>query len=192
MGFDQWKGGPGSARWFAVKLDRRSAPWAFSRGEPFRTIAALEMFATLLCLMVFGDAWPAAAHGSLQISGVTDNAGNTSVVSRLMTSKFPLVVILAEVAMQLMSRRIDLDLIWAPRNQNEEADALTNGETFIFDKDLEVKVEVDRLNFLVLPHLMKKAEDLYEEVKMRRSKGAPKANGAIRKKIPLRQSDPWG
>ena len=31
---------PADARWFAVELTRKSAPWAFSKGDPFRTIAA--------------------------------------------------------------------------------------------------------------------------------------------------------
>ena len=31
------------ASWFAVKLNRRNAPWAFTRGEAFRTIASLEL-----------------------------------------------------------------------------------------------------------------------------------------------------
>jgi hypothetical protein len=37
--------GPEFSKWFKVKLDRKSAPWAFRSGEPFRTIASLELFA---------------------------------------------------------------------------------------------------------------------------------------------------
>ena len=40
------------AAWFAVKLDSRNAPWAFSPGEPFRTIASLELLVVLVGLMV--------------------------------------------------------------------------------------------------------------------------------------------
>ena len=49
-------GRPGGARWFSVALDRKSAPWAFSKGEPFKVVAALELYATLLCVVAFGDA----------------------------------------------------------------------------------------------------------------------------------------
>ena len=38
------------SRWFAIKLTRANAPWAFRAGEPFRTIASLELFGTLLCV----------------------------------------------------------------------------------------------------------------------------------------------
>ena len=40
------------AKWFYLKLDRLSAPWAFARGEPFRAIAALELLGALLGLML--------------------------------------------------------------------------------------------------------------------------------------------
>ena len=46
---------PARARWFAVTPDRANALWAFSRGEPFRTIAAIELFASLVSFMVFVD-----------------------------------------------------------------------------------------------------------------------------------------
>ena len=36
------------AAWFAVQLNRRNAPWAFSRGEAIRTIASLELLGVLV------------------------------------------------------------------------------------------------------------------------------------------------
>ena len=39
---------PAQARWFSVALTKTTAPWAFHRGEPFRTIASLELFTSLL------------------------------------------------------------------------------------------------------------------------------------------------
>jgi hypothetical protein len=58
--FGGWEGRngwhPSAARWFSLALMRRTAPGAFSRGEPFRTIAALEPFASLVSLMVVFEA----------------------------------------------------------------------------------------------------------------------------------------
>ena len=34
--------GARNAEWFAVSLTRANAPWAFARGESFRTIASLD------------------------------------------------------------------------------------------------------------------------------------------------------
>ena len=66
------------ARWFMLTLDRRSALWAFQKGEPFRTIASLEMLGSLLSLMLLVDARPSCTsyrQGSvLSAAAITDNA----------------------------------------------------------------------------------------------------------------------
>ena len=123
------------ARWFAVELNKSNAPWAFARGEPFRTIAALDFFGSLLCVVAFGDRWSAGVCGTLAVSGITDNSGNSYVFSKLMTSKFPLLVVLMELAAQLAKREMVLSLDWVSRDQNEEADALTNAEYLGQDPD---------------------------------------------------------
>jgi len=184
---------PGAARWFSAELNRKNAPWAFSRGEPYRVIAALELFATLLCVILFGDAWPAGASGEVRLQGITDNAGNSFVVTRLMTTKFPLVMVLAEVAAQLRKRGVALQLGWAPREQNEEADALTNQDFGLFDPARRVPVDVGTLPFLVLPKLERVAGELYQEVQARKAAGASRPQAAPRqKKMSLRTREPWG
>ena len=40
------------AEWFSLTLTRASAPWAYARGDPFRTIAALELLGVLVSLVV--------------------------------------------------------------------------------------------------------------------------------------------
>ena len=110
---------PRDARWFSVTLTRSTAPWAFARGEPYRTIAALELFGTLLSILAFAGDWPEAAKGRIRLSGATDNLGNTWVLNRMMSTKFPMLVILGELAVQLRALNTDLSLEWAPRLQNE-------------------------------------------------------------------------
>jgi len=182
---------PGRARWFAVDLDRVNAPWAFARGEPFRTIAALELFATLICVVVFSTGWPEGAQGAMAVQGVTDNAGNTFAVTRLMSSKFPLIVILAELAMQLRRRAVSLDLQWVPRDQNEEADALTNGAYGSFDPRRRLPVDPARIEWLVLPRLLEVSEALYKDIQeLKSAKGA--ANAAPHRRAHgFRQANPW-
>ena len=182
-----------AARWFRIELTRKTAPWAFGRGEPFRAIAALELFASLVSLMVFAQGLPDDAGAELQLSGLTDNSGNTFALARLMSSKFPLVVILAEVAAQLRKRRLALELQWVPRNQNEEADALTNNRTELFDKAREIKIDLAKLEFIVLPEMVKVADALYAEVRRRRSSRKDQGSDQRTRKRgrPLRERDPW-
>ena len=39
----------------SVELTRKTAPWAFERGEPYRTIASLELMGTLVGLTVLAS-----------------------------------------------------------------------------------------------------------------------------------------
>ena len=110
-------GGTREARWFSAELTKENAPWAFSRGEPFRTIAALELYATLVAVTVFTRDGPGINQkGKIKISGATDNLGNSFILPRLMSSKFPLVVVLAELAVQLRGMGLGVGLgMDAPR-----------------------------------------------------------------------------
>jgi hypothetical protein len=182
---------PANARWFSVDLNKVNAPWAFSRGEPFRTIASLELFATLLCIVTFGDAWPAGAQGEVVLQGITDNLGNTFAVTWLMTSKFPLVVILAEVAAQLRSRGMALSLGWTPRDQNEEADALTNSDFTAFDKARRVEIDVAAVDWLILPRMLEVSQHIYEKVHSSKTEGAPQKAEAYPKPRNFRRANPW-
>jgi hypothetical protein len=190
---------PSRARWFSLRLDRRSAPWAYARGEPFRTVAALELFATLLSFMAFAPNWPAASSGTIGLTGLTDNLGNTFAVSRLMTSKFPSVVILAELAEQLKRRQTERSLLWVPRDQNEEADELTNEEFGRFQQDLRVDIIFEKVEWIVLDKMMVAAEAIYGVVKAARGlregmAGGSAGGGARGRRRPgerLRTRDPW-
>ena len=184
---------PEKARWFSLQLDRRVAPWAFSRREPFRCTAALELYATLLCIMAFGDRWGAASTGTIGLTGITDNLGNTFAVSKLMSAKFPVVVILVELAAQLRRRELDLDLQWVPRDQNEEADALTNEEFGGFNPQMRVELEASSIQREVLPEMLGAAEQLYKEVQAAKAEGPPKQRKAPKAKPgeKLRDREPW-
>ena len=125
------------AAWFSVVLTRVNAPWAFARGEPFRTIASLELLGALVGVMVLlplSD-WSRSADstGYLTFGCGTDNQGNAFLLDKMMTTKFPLGIILMELAHQLGLRRAVLRAEWLPRLQNEEADALTNAGFHTFD-----------------------------------------------------------
>ena len=192
---------PGKARWFRLSLTRQNAAWAFCRGEPFRTIAPIELFATLISLVVFGPKWRAHTRGRILLSGQINNLGNVSVLSRMMSSKFPLIVIMTELAERLRDWDLDMGLDWIPRNQNEEADGLTNGMVSPFSAELEVKVDLKDLGLKTLERMWPVADDLYKEVlekkALSKEKGVASLSGATTmssprsKAKPLRERDPW-
>ena len=154
-------------------------------------------------MKLFGDAWPASSAGVATIAGTTDNLGNTSAVSKMMSSKFPLVVIIAELFEQLRQRGFDLNLQWAPRDENAEADALTNGDFGEFAEDKRITTPLEDINFAVLPMYMQVAEDLHQQTLAARQRSAQEKQTAKNltqrnkwrskaKQKKLRETQPWG
>ena len=189
------------APWFAVKLDRRNAAWAFARGEAFRTIASLELLGVLVSVMVLlPDLDPdTEAVGSVSLSCGTDNQGNTFLLDKLLTTKFPLGVVLMELSVQLAQKNATLRADWLPRLQNEEADALTNWDFRHFDEKKRIHVDLQKLPFQVLPDLFATGDSYIEELERLKSEQASKKAAAEqasavkrRKKGPtLRETNPW-
>ena len=147
---------PASAQWFAVELNKKNAPWIFHKGEPFRLIASLELLATLLCLLVF-DIRKEDPDETSKVTlggGSTDNMGNMYLIRKLMTTKYPLNVYLMEIAAQAEMRKLDLELSWVPRDQNTEADELSNLDFRNFDPSKRILVDLEKIPSLVLHDLM--------------------------------------
>ncbi|CAE8658280.1 unnamed protein product, partial [Polarella glacialis] len=149
----------GKARWFSEVITRENAPWVFEAGEPFRTIATLELLATLCCLVAFprgpGPGNTEEPRALLTLGGSTDNLGNKFVVAKLQTTKYPLVCVLMEIAAMLHQAGEGLDLQWVPRLQNIEADQLTNGDFRGFDPALRVRVNIATHPWVVLNSMLK-------------------------------------
>ena len=192
------------APWFAVDLTRVNAPWAFARGEPFRTIASLELLGVLVGVMVLLPqtdwARDESSTGFVTFGCGTDNQSNSYLMDKLMTTKFPLGAILMELAHQLSRRRAVLRARWLPRLQNEEADSLTNGDFRHFNPENRIPVSLETLQFGVLDGLLEEGQQFYTEVeeqraaeKVARRAAGPRPPRKARKKAgdALRDRDPW-
>ena len=167
-GNEVWVGGwaiddpdPRQCRWFSVRLDHASAPWLFTAGESYRQIAALELLATLMAVILFGV--PAGQKCAFGCSAGTENRGNTYVVSWLLTTKFPLCAFLMELAVRLQREAADLHLYWLPRLQNEESDQLTNCD-YRFDPAKRLRLDWQQYKGFVLQDMLDAGLELYEEI----------------------------
>ena len=156
---------PREAKWFTIKITRKMAPWVFSGGEPFRKIATLELLATLLCVLAFPPPEKGARNEVLTLSAGTDNLGNTMAVSKLMTTKFPLCAAMMQLASTLAKNQWRLKLGWIPRNQNYEADELSNGLTHRFKNSNEVRVEPLLEKLVIFNKMIKYGQKLYDDIK---------------------------
>ena len=132
-------------------------------------------------------------------SGVTDNIGDSYVVARLMTTKFPLAAVLMELVEQLAARESWLRLAWVPRQQNVEADALTNGCYDGFNPDLRIELDPKTIVWKVLDVMLEAGGGMVEELeRLRLQKKAlrqqVKAVKRKRRRLAedgLRTRDPW-
>ena len=114
-GWESYKGQETSqARWFSIELNRRNAAWAYVKGDPFRSIASLELVGVLTAVMLFApEADWRGGRTRVTITAVTDNLGNTFVMQKFASCKFPLSIVVMELACQLKKRSMALRWIWA-------------------------------------------------------------------------------
>ena len=122
------------------------------------------------------------------------------MLDRLITTKYPLALILIELAWQSAKRRVALRAEWVPRLQNEEADDLTNGKFDKFDPAKRIEVDLERLQFGILDKLLASGEAYHAEVEeakaLAKAERLANRNRTERKKRklkgePLKVSDPW-
>ena len=189
---------PRKARWFSVALTRKNCPWLYIRGEPHRTIAASELLAVTLAVVLFGPLakWK-QKHGRLVISGFTDNASNSYLIDKYLSVKFPVSMVLMELSRQLGALGAELQLHWIPREQNEESDNLSKGRLDAFDPKLRVEVDWDRIPWLVIPRLVDFAMEFDKEIQLKKGKSdvegskKPAATGRTPPEEKLRLRQPW-
>lgn len=165
-------------------VTRKTALWAFQKGELFRSIASLELVASLIGLMVLlskvsdgGD-----SVGLVGLPVRTDNQGNTFLLDRMLTTKYPLGVVLMELSHQCRVGKLVLRAHWIPLLENEEADALTNLDFSHFSANNRVEVGIDILEFGVLPRLFNEGQDYMKELAEARRGPRPGRFGLLRQR----------
>ena len=98
---------------FSETLDRKSDPWVYERGVPSRLFTSLELLATLGCVRAFIPDKPEGALSTLTLTGIKDNRGSSQLLAKMGSAKFPLVMILTELAALLLAKRTRLAPSWA-------------------------------------------------------------------------------
>ena len=114
------------------------------------------------------------------------------MVDKFLTTKFPVSLVLMELAYQLASLKANLSLQWIPREQNEEADDLSKERFDRFDPAKRIEVDLEEIGFKVIPRLAEVAGQLDEEIRLRKTS---KKEGVATQKTPaeekLRMTQPW-
>ena len=169
-GDEMWVGGwasgesanPYECHWFAERISHLEAPWFHMAGQSYRSIASLELLATLIGVVVFQVA--PYTHANFVCSAATDNRGNSHLTSRWLTTSFPLVAVLMELATVLQGKGLSLELHWAPRLQNSLADSLTNQDFKSFNPDLRLRFSFNDYESLVMKEMLELGSSLYKDI----------------------------
>ena len=184
--------------WLSVCITPDNAPWAFEKaGHAFRVIATLEAFAIVLGIkylvpdVVYGD----ASSFLTVVPCLTDNQGNGRALTKLFTTRHPLAAVVMELGEELRHRDMIADVSWAPRDTNEEADALSRGVSDGFDPALRIEVDLATVPWRIFGEALRWGQDLADEVAARRAGGGPRLQRRPARKRPrgerLRARDPW-
>ena len=182
------------SRWFAMEITESEAPWIFAKErDPQRVIAALELLGSIVAIVLFDPDGTRGGLNECTLTGSTDNRGNSYIVSKLASTKWPITSLLIELSEQLRRRSTVLNLVWRKRDDNSEADALTNGDYKGFDPKHRVGTVFSAIPFMVLNEVMQLSAELYKEVSMQRSQrntgDKPRKKTAAKDR--LKWTDPW-
>ena len=186
-----------TSRWFAAEISPAEAPWIWAKkGDAQRVIAALELLASLLAIMLFDKDRTRGGATTCAITGSTDNRGNSYIVRRMLSTKWPIMPLLIELSEQLRVREAELHLHWIPREDNQEADDLSNLSFKDFNPGNRVHFTLEELPWIVFHDLIKVTGEMYagivqmrEEAKARKRPlpNLPKLRGNKR----LKWTSPW-
>ncbi len=176
--------------WFSLRLTPENAPWAFARGLPAHSISTLEMLASTVAVALLAPSH-LSGEGTVAVTGFTDSQVASRVLTRGMTTTYPLCCVVMELAMQLERRGLELSLEWAPREFNREADRLADGNSSGFAPTLRRGTSLEHIPWLVLPAILKAGEAFYT---CRKALPTPPETSTKRPKLAggrLKDREPW-
>lgn len=150
--------------WFSEEVDREWAPWIFLKRDPKRVIASLELLASLVAVKLWAPREGRKNMATCFLRGKTDNQSNTYALSKWMSTKFPLTLLIMEFSETLRLGQCELSLDWIARDFNQLADDLTNN---VFEKFVgfpRVRWDPKREKWLVLEDFLKHASEFHSEL----------------------------
>jgi len=179
-----------SKRWFALRVGPAEVPYLFKPGMGAQWAStSAELLATLVALQLFGWFDGGGDRKTLEVSlfGGTDNKANESLSEKRSTTKWPLMGINMQLSSLLSRSRLSLGLRWRPRDENTEADQLTNEQFTGFEADRRIAVCWGDLQFDVLEDLVRTRE-AFEQAKQQARAAAKQAPKVKPKKF---DKTPW-
>ena len=99
----------------------------------------------------------------LQLAGGTDNRANEALTLKRATTRWPLMAVNMQLSSSLSRARLALRLKWRPREENVEADALTNEVFDGFEEAKRIVVSLRDLDLSIVDALVESRSNFVEE-----------------------------
>ena len=127
---------------------------------------------------------------------LTDNQGNGHALSKLHSCRFPLAAVIMEMSEELKARAMTAEVQWAPRETNEEADALSNLQFVGFSAECRVAVSIPDIRWHIFRSSSPAGAEFEIQARANRERHGPlrRCLKRERHKKPeerLRLRDPW-
>jgi len=177
-------------KWFALKLGPAEVPYFFkSDGSSQWASTAAELMASLVALHVFGWLAPKRNRKTLDLAltAGTDNQSNEALSSKRSTTRWPLMAVNMQLSSSLARARLSLSLKWRPREQNVEADQLTNENFEGFPEEDRLVISFHDLDLTVLDGLVRTRSE-FVTARDRERETAKTVGGATKKRF---DKTPW-
>ena len=149
-------------RWFIIEAKPTQAEYLFDKkGESSWASASAELLATMAALQLFGYLEDTGCRRvvPVAISAGTDNQANEALAKKRSSTAWPLMLVNMQLSHHLFRASLQLTLKWRPRDENQEADDLTNNLTEGFDPKLQVSASFESLQLDLLKELWLARED---------------------------------
>ena len=152
------------------------------------------MLATAVGLKIFGGNTDGRERRSQVLIGAdTDNQGNPYATAKMLSTKFPLNIVIMQMATLMEQAGIYLNLKWIPREDNVLADALTNEDFSAFSPARRMHVQLNAEALPTMFNLLSEGKKLYEHVEAAKvaNKGTPRVWPKTPNAKRLKFTDPW-
>ena len=182
---------PATAKWFCVELTPGQVPWLFTEdGSSQWASSSAELLATYMACVAFAsDLCVSACILPAIITAGTDNRSNPQALEKGSSMKWPLMGMMMQFASYLASRGGRVKLQWRPREENVEADDLTNCRFDHFDLSLRLDVSFEDLPMSIFDSLQA-AQAEFAELKAVQKSHAQKS-APTSKKQKLSEKTAW-
>ena len=152
-------------QWFIIEVSPEQAPYLFDKNlESSWASASAELLASLAALQLFGYFVDSGYRRVVPVAVLagTDNQANEALSEKRSSTAWPLMLINMQLSHHLFRASLQLTLKWRPRDENQEADDLTNGRVENFDQLLRVNSPFEQLDLGLLRELWEERADFLD------------------------------